>query len=246
MRPGAPPPAGFPRWAWWTLFLATFTFAVPLTSPWWSTVLRSEIPGAAEEDAEGAPAGSAEGVTPQVPETGSTLKVVLHLRSLDQSQPALATVEREIPYVRGVIPQIQAAVSELAVASPEAAALLPAGTRVLDVAFTPGGTVYIDFSPEIDAGRAIGADEERMIVQGIVTTVTSNFTAVRRVILLVDGKSPRALHLDLSRPLRADDPVFAAEPPPEPSVSPTSSPAPSPAPPAPPPAGSQPSPKGKP
>lgn len=207
-----PSPRGFPRWAWWTLFLATFMFFVPLTSPWWSTILRGEIPGA-EEEGEAAASGQNVGGTPEPVVPGSMLKVVLHTRL--PGQPGLGTVEREVPYVRGVIPQIRAAVSELAVASADAPALLPEGTRVLDVAYTASGTVYIDFSPELDASRGIGTEEERVVIQGIVTTIADNFTAARRVVILVDGKTPKPGHFDLSRPLRRDEPLFAAEEEPE-------------------------------
>jgi hypothetical protein len=211
------------------LFLATFTFAVPLTSPWWSTVLRGEIPGAADEEGEGPTAASNEGAeaaAPVVP--GSTLRIVLHTGLANM--PGLTPVERDVPYVRGVIPQIQAAISELAVSSAEVPALLPVGTRVLDVAFSAAGTVYIDLSSELDAVREVGPDEEKRVVQSIVTTITENFKAVRRVVLLVDGKAPRPFHLDLTRPLRPDDPMFAAwEAPEAPAPTPTPS-APSPRP----------------
>jgi hypothetical protein len=224
-----PPPRGFPRWAWWTLFLATFMFVVPLTSPWWSTVLRGEIPGAEEEGEVPAPGPNAGG-TPEPVVPGSMLKVVLHTRL--PGKPGLGTVEREVPYVRGVIPQIQAAVSELTVGSADAAPLLPAGTRVLDVAYTQSGTVYIDFSPELDVSRSVGTEEEKVVIQGIVTTIADNFTAVRRVVILVDGKIPRPFHFDLSRPLRRDEPLFAAEEEPEALASPVPAP-PAPAAPAP-------------
>jgi hypothetical protein len=165
---------------------------------------------------------------------GSTLKVVLHTRVPDHA--GLSEVSREVPYVRGVIPQIHAAVSELAVTSADAPAFLPAGTRVLDVAFTQGGTVYLDFSPELDVGRAVGPEEEKLLIQGVVATVSSNFTAVRRVVLLVDGKTPRPYHLDLTRPLRSDDPIFAVTEEPEPSPGASPNPNPNPAPPVAPPA----------
>jgi len=190
---------------------------VPLTSPWWSTVLRGEIPGAEEEGESEAPGPNAGGrPEPEVP--GSMLKVVLHTRL--PGKPGLGTVEREVPYVRGVIPQIRAAVSELAVASTDAPALLPEGTRVLDVAYTASGTVYIDFSPELDASRGMGTEEESVVIRGIVTTIADNFTAARRVVILVDGKIPRPFHFDLSRPLRRDEPLFAAEEEPEAGASP--------------------------
>lgn len=206
-------------------------FVVPLASPWWSSVLRGEIPGAEEEGEAPAPGPDAGG-TPEPVVPGSTLKVVLHTRMT--GRPGLGTVEREVPYVRGVIPQIRAAVSELAVASAEAPALLPEGTRVLDVAYTQTGTVYIDFSPELDAARGVGTEEERTVIQGIVTTITENFGAVRRVIILVDGKIPKPGHFDLSRALRREEPFFAAESEddPEAAASPTAAPSPAPVAPA--------------
>jgi len=211
--PKAARPRGFPRWAWWALFLATFTFALPATSPWWSTVLRGEIPDSGEE--EGAEPltspGSASASPTVVP--GSTLRVFLHTSLPDQD--GLVRAEREIPYVRGVVPQIRAVVDELARSSPEVPALLPEGTRVLDVAYAKNGTVYVDFSSELELGRGVGADEERLLVQGIVTTITDNFTAVRRVVILVDGKAPKPGHLDLSRALQRDDPSFTLEETPE-------------------------------
>ena len=212
-----PPPRGFPRWAWWTLFLATFLFLVPLTSPWWSTVLRGEIPDAEDEGEVPGPGPSA-GSTPEPVVPGSMLRVVLHTRI--PGQPGLGTVEREVPYVRGVIPQIRAAVSELGVGSLDAPALLPEGVRVLDVAYTQAGTVYIDFSPELDGVRRSGTEEESTVIQGIVTTITQNFSAVRRVVILVDGKIPQAAHFDLSRPFRREEPFFAAEEAAEPAATP--------------------------
>jgi len=208
------PPRGFPAWAWWTLFLSTFLFAVPLTSPWWSTVLRSEIQGA-DDEGEDAPGNAA--ATPEAVVPGSVLKVVLHTRLVGQA--GLGTIEREVPYVRGIIPQIKTAVSELTIGTPEAAPLLPPGTRVLDAAYTQGGTVFIDFSTELESSRGVGVEEERVVVQGIVTTIIENFPAVRGVLILVDGKTPKTGHFDLSRPLRPDDPIFEVEEP-EPSPDP--------------------------
>ena len=185
-------------------------FAVPLTSPWWSTVFRTELSGTAEDEGEGSKpaAGSAPTDLPEAP--GSTLKSSLFTRLPDK--PGLVQVEREIPYARGIVPQIHAAVAELALPSVEGPALLPAGTRVLDVAYTKGGTVYVDFSPEIEAARGVGADEEKQLLQAIVLTIVENFAAARRVVILVDGKAPKPGHFDLSRPLRRDDPIFAGEP----------------------------------
>jgi len=221
-----PPARGFPRWAWWTVLLSIFLFAAPLTSPWWSMILRSEIPGAADDEDEVQGPGS----DPDHPPTetivpGSTLKLTLHLPGLGGAE--LRAVEREVPYVRGFLGQVMASAAELSVGAPEVLPLLPPGTRVLDAAYASSGTVFIDFSAELDVGRGLGAAEETMLVQGIVTTIMDNFSAVRRVVILVEGKTPAAGHLDLSRPFRLDDPLFVADasPPAEETSTPTSPPA---------------------
>lgn len=225
-----PPPRGFPRWAWWTVLLSIFLFLVPLTSPWWSMILRSEISGASDEDEEGPLPTPAPNLADDPVVPGSTLKLTLYFPDLEGE--GMRAVEREVPYVRGFLPQIAAAVAELGVATPEAPALLPPGTRVLDTAYTPTGTVYVDFSAEIEAERRIGASEETALVQGIVTTVMENFSAARRVVILVEGKIPNPGHLDLSRPFRLDDPLFRREEEPAAVASP-SPPSPAPAAPAP-------------
>lgn len=217
--PNSPAPRGFPRWAWWTVLLSIFLFLVPLTSPWWSMILRSEISGGSDEDEEASPTPAPDlADEPVVP--GSTLKLTLYVPNLEGE--GVRAVEREVAYVRGFLPQIAAVVGELGVATPEAKALLPPGTRVLDTAYTPAGTVYVDFSAEIEAERRIGASEETALVQGIVTTIMENFSAVRRVVILVEGKIPSPGHLDLSRPFRLDDPLFRLEA--EPAVSPSPTP----------------------
>ena len=224
-----PPPRGFPRWAWWTVILSIFLFAAPLTSPWWSTILRREIPGAADEEDEVQGFGSDPDSTPaETVVPGSTLKLTLHLPGLGGAE--LRAVEREVPYVRGFLAQVMAAAAELGVGTPEVLPLLPPGTQVLDSAYASSGTVFIDFSAELEVGRGLGAAEETMLVQGIVTTIMENFSAVRRVVILVDGKTPGAGHLDLSRPFRLDDPLFAIEAPPTaddapPPVTPPTAPA---------------------
>lgn|GEM_PF-786374 len=228
-----PPPRGFPRWAWWTVLLSILLFAAPLTSPWWSTILRREVTGTADEEEE-APGFASNPDTPPAEAVvpGATLKLTLHLPGLGGAE--LRAVEREVPYVRGFLAQVMAAAAELGVGTPEVLPLLPPGTRVLDAAYTSSGTVYLDFSAELEAGRGIGAAEETMLIQGIATTVIDNFSAVRRVVILVEGKTPGVGHLDLSRPFRLDDPLFVADAPS--TVEDTPAPAAAQAAPAPPPA----------
>ncbi len=72
----------------------------------------------------------------------------------------------------------------------------PAGTTVLDLS-TSGDTATLDVS----GFPKLGAQAEEVAVQQLVYTVTANDKAVKKVRLLVDGKTPASGHTDLSQPL---------------------------------------------
>lgn len=71
----------------------------------------------------------------------------------------------------------------------------PAGTKVIHYART-GDTATIDVS----AFPRVGAQAEKAAVQQVVYTVTANDPTVKRVRILVNGKTPSG-HLDLSKPV---------------------------------------------
>jgi hypothetical protein len=81
--------------------------------------------------------------------------------------------------------------------------VIPAGTRVRHVFVDPAGTVYIDFSGEIQSGLDGGLSHELMVIRSIARTMTVNFTGLNRLQILVDGRIVPSLggHLDTSRPL---------------------------------------------
>ncbi|HEX9636468.1 MAG TPA: GerMN domain-containing protein [Acidobacteriota bacterium] len=83
---------------------------------------------------------------------------------------------------------------------------LPPGTRLREVYLAQGGTLYVDFTREIQANHAGGSRGEIETIYALVDTLALNFPEVRRVQLLVEGREIDTLagHLDLSRPLVPD------------------------------------------
>ena len=83
---------------------------------------------------------------------------------------------------------------------------LPPGTRLREIYFAQGGTLYVDFTRELQSNHAGGSRGEIETVYAVVDTLALNFPEVRRVQLLVEGKEIDTLagHLDTSRPLPPD------------------------------------------
>lgn len=80
---------------------------------------------------------------------------------------------------------------------------LPRATRILEIFLDGQGTAYIDFSKEISTAHPGGGWAEASTVASIVQTLTVNFEAIRKVAILIEGKSVETLagHVDIRRPL---------------------------------------------
>ena len=90
---------------------------------------------------------------------------------------------------------------------------LPPGTRLRQVFVLDNGTAYIDFSSDLKQGISGGSAEELLAVYSIVNSVTLNIPEIRRVGILINGKSVDTLngHLDLRRPLPPDSSIIVGE-----------------------------------
>jgi hypothetical protein len=224
---------GVSKWIRQGLWLLLLMLLLPVTSPWWSRAFRQEVGGdlESEDDGEVAASGASPGSSVGRPASGRstpaepappTFRAILYV--LDRQTGQLRRAETEAPFSRQMTDQIRSTVEALRVAPADGAALLPEGVLVFEVVFRgDSGTVYLDLSTEFESARSVGAEEETRLVEGLVRTIQENFQAVRFVQLLVDGRSPGPGHLDLSRPLRSDDPAFAspAPIPPVPSATPS-------------------------
>ena len=78
---------------------------------------------------------------------------------------------------------------------------LPPGTKVRQVFIGKDGLATVDFSREIAEGFSYGSTSELAAVYAVVDTLVSNFKAVKKVVLLVEGAERETLggHVDLSR-----------------------------------------------
>jgi spore germination protein GerM len=85
--------------------------------------------------------------------------------------------------------------------------LFPADTVVRGAYLLPGGVVIVDLGgPTLMKGWETGSHQELMAVYSLVQTLTSNFSDVHRVRVLVNGSPAETLagHISLARPFGPD------------------------------------------
>lgn len=82
---------------------------------------------------------------------------------------------------------------------------VPAGTKLIGVKIKDG-TAFVDLSMEIIERHGGGSSGEIQTVYAIVDTVVVNFPEIKKVQLLVEGKTRETIagHIDISVPLTAD------------------------------------------
>lgn len=194
------------RWIRQSLWLLLLLLLLPVTSPWWSQALRGEVEG---DDDEATPVPEAATRRLPTPTPTPAFQGVLYVP--DVREGGLRAVRADIPYVRDMASQVRAVLEALSLEHAGGPPLLPKDTRVLDVVFVAStGALFVDLTAEFESGRSLGADAEADLVGGLLRTLNENFQAVRSVQILVDGRAPGPGHLDLSRPIRRDDPAFAS------------------------------------
>jgi len=83
---------------------------------------------------------------------------------------------------------------------------LPPETRVRQVFVARDGVATVDFSRDIVEKFSYGSTMELEAVYAVVNTLTFNFKAVKRVVILVEGAEKETLggHVDLSRAFLPD------------------------------------------
>jgi hypothetical protein len=88
----------------------------------------------------------------------------------------------------------------------EAGRAVPPGTRLRQVYVLEGGVAWLDFSSELSDGLGGGSAAELMTVYSIVDSIVAGVPEVRRVGILIEGRSVETLngHLHLLKPLRPD------------------------------------------
>lgn len=134
-------------------------------------------------------------------ETPQTMTVVLFF--LSEEDPYLHKEERLINAETSLLQQAKQTIEELIRGSVSGLiSPFPPETKLREMYFTPDGTVYVDFSREIEQGHLSGASAEMATVYAVVNSLTYNFKPIKRVFILVDGGEKETLsgHVDLTRP----------------------------------------------
>jgi len=110
---------------------------------------------------------------------------------------------REIAVVPDPINQMGLVVTELIRGSKTGLVpTFPEDTRVKNIFLDDAGTVYVNFSRELQTGFPGGAWTETLTIYSLANTLALNFDDVKRVQLLVEGSEIETLagHIDTSEP----------------------------------------------
>jgi hypothetical protein len=181
---------------------------VAFTAPRWASWLRREVPGTENGSSGGgtAPDDEAARVERQI-------SVKLFFQAADR--PGLVIEQRSVGFSSDLAGQVRAVMDELIRGSSMGLQpTLDPKTRVLEVFVSARGVAYLDLSKEAQALAAGGSEAELITVYSIVSSLTANFPAIKRVQILVEDRPATTLagHVDLTRPLPPDMTLLAAAP----------------------------------
>lgn len=135
------------------------------------------------------------------PPPARRIRVTLYF--LSDSGIALWAEDREIAFSNSLQEQAKQVVRELLAGSRSGlVSPFPEGVELRDLFVTPQGLVFVDFSQELVSKHPGGARGEQLTVFSLANTLTTNFPAVKKVQILVEGQQVESLagHLDLSIP----------------------------------------------
>jgi spore germination protein GerM len=126
---------------------------------------------------------------------------------LDDADDLLHKETREIAAGPTAAEEAERALAELIKGSEKGlVSPLPPQTRVRQVFIGKDGLATVDFSRDIVEKFSYGSTMELGAVYAVVNTLTFNFKAVKRVVILVEGAEKETLggHVDLSRAFLPD------------------------------------------
>jgi spore germination protein GerM len=133
--------------------------------------------------------------------TEGSIKVTLYY--LSGSGIAFSTEEREITFSSSLQEQARRVVRQLLAGSRQGrGSAFPAGVQLRDIFITPQGLAFVDLSQELIANHPGGTCAEELTIYSLTNTLITNFPAVKKVQILVEGREIQSLagHLDLSKP----------------------------------------------
>jgi spore germination protein GerM len=147
-----------------------------------------------EEDKTSIPAAA-----PQSPSSEAERRIRVTLYLLSNTGRTLATEEREIPFADSLQKQAKQVIQQLldrGTSSP-----FPEGVSLRELFITPQGLAFVDLSQELITNHPGGTCAEELTIYSLANTLITNFPAVKRVRILVEGREIQSLagHLDLSK-----------------------------------------------
>jgi spore germination protein GerM len=144
---------------------------------------------------------------PQAGAAGAAAVRTVTLFFLDDDDDLLHKEAREIAAGPTDADEAERALAELIKGSEKGlVSPLPPETRVRQVFVGNDGIATVDFSRDIVEKFSYGSTMELGAVYAVVNTLTFNFKAVKRVVILVEGAEKETLggHVDLSRAFLPD------------------------------------------
>jgi spore germination protein GerM len=133
--------------------------------------------------------------------TEGSIRVTLYY--LSGTGVTFSTEEREISFSSSLQEQARRVVQQLLAGSQQGrGSPFPAGVQLRDLFITPQGLAFVDLSQELIANHPGGTCAEELTIYSLTNTLITNFPAVKKVRILVEGREIQSLagHLDLSKP----------------------------------------------
>ncbi len=131
----------------------------------------------------------------------------VNLYYADPNSEKLASEQRTIPLNRALNQTISTAIKELIKGSKgNLINPIPSNTVLREIRIDSDGVVWADFSSHLSQSHPGGSSAEIMTVYAIVNTILLNFNEVKKVRILIEGKSVDTLagHINLSEPFLVD------------------------------------------
>jgi hypothetical protein len=121
---------------------------------------------------------------------------------------SLKEVEREIPLRPNFADAVRTVLRELTSGVPGARGPIPPATEIRQVFLDAFGILYLDFSKDFLAATAPPAPWPELAILAIVNSLTANFSEVKRVQFLVEGKEVPSMagSWDLRHPVNPNFP----------------------------------------
>ncbi len=136
-----------------------------------------------------------------------TRERTVNLYHADPNSEKLASEQRTIPLNRALNQTISTTMKELIKGSKgDLINPIPSNTVLREIRIDSDGVVWVDSSSHLSQSHPGGSSAEIITVYAIVNTILLNFNQVKKVRILIEGKSVDTLagHINLSEPFLAD------------------------------------------